>query len=40
MTRVKKVARTVADMEASPTIEAKHLAEAIGYRAQDEKYWR
>ena len=40
MTRVKKVARTVADMEGSETIEAKHLAEAIGYRAQDEKYWR
>jgi magnesium chelatase family protein len=39
MTRVKKVARTVADMDGSAMIEPKHLAEAIGYRAQDEKYW-
>ena len=39
LSRVKKVARTIADMEGAETIEQKHLAEAIGYRAQDEKYW-
>ena len=37
--RVKKVARTIADMENAESIKPKHLAEAIGYRAQDEKYW-
>ena len=37
--RVKKVARTIADMDGAQDIEPKHLAEAIGYRAQDEKYW-
>ena len=37
--RVKKVARTIADMEGADSIGQKHLAEAIGYRAQDEKYW-
>ena len=39
MTRVKKVARTIADLAGEADISAAHLAEAIGYRAQDEKYW-
>lgn len=39
MTRVKKVARTIADIEGSPQILEAHLAEAIQYRAQDVKYW-
>jgi len=40
LSRVKKVARTIADMEGKQVIEPMHLAEAIGYRSQDEKYWR
>lgn len=39
ISRVKKVARTIADMENKELIEPKHLAEAIGYRSQDDKYW-
>ncbi len=39
ISRVKKVARTIADMDGKDVIEAKHLAEAISYRSQDEKYW-
>lgn len=39
ISRVKKVARTIADMENIEQIEPKHLAEAIGYRSQDDKYW-
>ncbi len=30
--RILRVARTIADLDASPTIEAPHLTEAIGYR--------
>jgi magnesium chelatase family protein len=33
--RILKVARTVADLEAAPTIESGHLAEAIAYRGFD-----
>lgn len=33
--RILKIARTIADMEASPTILLPHLAEAIGYRRTD-----
>jgi magnesium chelatase family protein len=31
--RVSRVARTIADLDGSPAIEARHVAEAIGYRA-------
>ena len=30
--RIRKVARTIADLAGSDTVEAEHVAEAVGYR--------
>ena len=37
--RILKLAKTIADMNESDIIDAKHVAQAIGYRSLDRKYW-
>jgi magnesium chelatase family protein len=37
--RILKVARTIADLDHSPTVCSRHLAEAISYRNLDREGW-
>ena len=39
-TRILRVARTIADLAGSSTIEEEHVAEAVSYRGTNEKYWK
>ena len=37
--KIIKMSRTIADLDGSEKIEARHLLEAVRYRSLDDKYW-
>ncbi len=37
--RILRLARTIADLDNSPTLQTQHLAEAVGYRNLDRESW-
>jgi magnesium chelatase family protein len=34
-----KVARTIADLDASEAVTVEHVAKAVEYRSRDRNYW-